>query len=135
MTIFIDTSALFAVLDRDDLNHNKANEKWIRLIENDDVLITTNYILIESFALIQNRLGLKALRVFQTDILPSLLIEWIDERMHLAGVASLFQASRKSLSLVDCISFIFMRDMNISKVFTFDKHFKQEGFKCLGLGD
>ncbi len=131
MKVFLDTSAFFAILDRDDVNHEKAKDIWINLIDSDSTLVTSNYILLESFALIQRRLGLDALHSFQDDMLPILHIEWINRGQHEAGVAALFQASKKMLSLVDCVSFIFMRSIGLKKAFTFDKHFRQEGFECL----
>ena len=133
MNVFVDTSAFFAILDIDDVNHKKAKTHWIDLIQNKSNLVSTNYILLESFALIQRRLGMKALKAFQENILPIVHIEWINETLHLSGVMSLLQASQKKLSLVDCISFIVMRYLNIETVLTHDRHFKREGFYCIGI--
>ena len=131
--VFLDTSAIFAVLDRDDLNHVSAKQQWLNLVEEEVKMVCTNYILLESFALIQNRLGFKALHVFQEDILPVIQIVWIDEKVHAAGTSALFQASKRKLSFVDCVSFIIMRSLGIRRVFTFDRDFKREGFDCLGV--
>ncbi|MDN3514931.1 MAG: PIN domain-containing protein [Candidatus Brocadia sp.] len=43
MRIFVDTSAFFALLDRDDANHKKAKEAWNKMLNPENVLITTNY--------------------------------------------------------------------------------------------
>jgi len=37
----------------------------------------------------------------------------------------------KSWSIVDCISFVVMRDMEIINALTFDRHFEQAGFHIL----
>jgi uncharacterized protein len=132
MTVLTDTSALFAVLDADDANHVRAKPKWIELISRDDTLICTNYILVESFALINRRLGWNALKAFQEYILPMIQIEWIDEKVHMAASGIYFQPFKKSISLVDCSSFVVMRKYGIDTVFAFDIHFKKEGFICLG---
>ena len=63
----------------------------------------------ESFALIQHRLGTEAVRVFQDDIVPLIGIEWIDEAVHMAGVSAILVAGKRNLSLVDCTSFIRLR--------------------------
>ena len=105
MICFIDTSALLAVLDADDRNHIKAKKQWENLVYEEATLICTNYVLIESFALIQYRLGLKAIAVFQDDIVPILTVEWIDELTHQEGVTAVLTAGRRKLSLVDCVSF------------------------------
>ncbi len=131
MTIFIDTSAILAILDADDQNYQKAKKKWEELISKEYTLVCSNYVLIETFALIQNRLGMKAVRSFQEDVVPMLTIEWVDEIIHQDGITSVLAANRRELSLVDCVNFHFMRQLGIKAVFAFDKHFKERGFECI----
>ena len=40
MMIFVDTSALFAILSADDENHLKAKEVWLDLLTRDEELVT-----------------------------------------------------------------------------------------------
>lgn len=131
MRAFVDTSAFYAVLDRSDANHNKAAEIWRGLLAKDALLITTNYIVVECFALMQNRLGRNATRVFQDDVLPLMSIHWVGENDHLLGVSAFLTASRRKLSLVDCVSFVIMRNLGLEDVFCFDEDFEREGFNCL----
>ena len=131
MRIFFDTSGLLSVLDEDDAGHTKAARSWIEILSSDEFLVTTNYIILEMFALVQNRFGMKALRLFQEDVLPALQVEWIDEAIHAAAVGILFASSRRKLSLVDCVSFETMRLLKIETAFTFDNHFKEQGFICI----
>ena len=131
MRIFIDTSAFHALLDRDDANNQKAAKAWTTLLGAEHTLVTSNYILVEAFALMQNRLGLEAVRGFQEDILPLINIEFVSPEMHRSGIAALLSASRRSLSLVDCVSFEFMRSSGIKTVFAFDNHFKEQGFTVM----
>lgn len=42
MSVFIDTSALFAVLDRDDEHHPAAAARWRELVEADEALFSSN---------------------------------------------------------------------------------------------
>ena len=131
MRVFIDTSAFYALLDRDDENHRKAKNAWIDLLKNEDTLITNNYVLVETFALIQHRLGIDAVRGLQNDILPLVNIEFVVPELHRSGVSALLSASRRNLSLVDCVSFEMMRTSEIKTVFAFDPHFKEQGFTIL----
>ena len=128
MRIFIDTSAFFALLDNDDAQHSAAKRVWKELLQEDRTLLTSNYVLVECFALIQNRLGLRAVRDFQENIMPLIQVEYVDLEMHRAGVSALLAASRRNLSLVDCVSFEVMRTLGIKAVFTFDPHFREQGF-------
>jgi predicted nucleic acid-binding protein len=129
MTVFIDTSAFFAVLDADDQMHSRARREWERLLETDTTLRTTNYVLVETSALLQSRIGMDGLRVFAADVVPALDVTWVDAGMHLSAHHSLLVASRRDLSLVDCVSFEAMRRLRIENVFCFDSHFAEQGFQ------
>lgn len=131
MSTFVDTSAFLAVLDGNEQNHAAAATTWRALVESDEPLIVTNYILVETFALTQNRLGMEAVRAFQTDVVPLLKIHWIDEAGHAAAVEALLAANRRQLSLVDCTSFEIMRRLGLKRVFAFDEHFAEQGFICV----
>ena len=131
MRVFADTSAFFAVLDADDRNHDAARQTWEELLTREAVLVCSNYVLVETLALVQNRLGIPAVRTFQEDIIPVLNVEWVDEPVHQVGIASVLAAARKELSLVDCISFEIMRRLGIKTAFTFDRYFEEQGFSCL----
>ncbi len=131
--VFVDTSALLAVLDADDSFHDQAKRVWEKLLLSESALITTNYILVESSAVIQNRLGMQAVRTFNDDIVPMMHVEWISEGAHKAALAAFIMAAKRKLSLVDCVSFEVMRDKGIFEAFAFDKHFKDQGFTCLSF--
>ena len=131
MILFIDTTAFFALLDQDDVHHRKAKAQWVDLLASENVFVTTNYILVECFALIQHRLGMEAVRAFQDDILPLVRVEWVDAETHKSGVSAFFAASRRKLSLVDCVSFETMRCLGIKAAFTFDPHFSEQGFSSI----
>jgi len=128
MRNYIDTSAFFALLDRDDANHKKAGIAWAQILNPEHILVTCNYVLVETFALLQSRLGLSAVRGFQEDILPLINIEFVTSGTHRAGISALLSASRRNLSFVDCVSFEVMRSQGIRNAFTFDPHFKEQGF-------
>ncbi|MEK7310967.1 MAG: PIN domain-containing protein [Chloroflexota bacterium] len=127
----MDTSAFLAVLDADDANHAATKATWEQLVRDGGDLVCTSYVLVESFALIQNRLGVDAVRAFHESVVPFLYIEWIDAHRHASSVAALLTAARRNLSLVDCSSFDAMRRLGITTVFTFDHHFAEQGFACI----
>jgi predicted nucleic acid-binding protein len=128
MNVFVDTSALYAVLDRDDANHSAAEKVWAVLLREKSALFTTNYVLVETAALLQHRIGVAAVRAFHEDVVPVLQVDWISEEGHRAGMEAVLAAGRKMLSLVDCMSFQSMRQMGLRQAFCFDKHFREQGF-------
>lgn len=131
MKIFVDTSALLAVLDADDKNHGAARNAWQGMILGEEKLLCTNYVLVETFALVQHRLGMEAVRTLQEDILPMIGVEWMDSQSHYSSVMALLIAARRRLSLVDCASFETMRRLGLSTVFGFDQDFKEQGFEVI----
>ncbi|MBI4042879.1 MAG: PIN domain-containing protein [Deltaproteobacteria bacterium] len=128
MRVFLDTSAFLAIIDADDDNHAAAKKKWRELILAEAEFFCNNYVLIETFALLQHRFGMTAVNRFSNDVVSFLHIHWIDEAIHQAATSALLAAARKKLSLVDCVSFETMRSLGIKTAFSFDKHFTQQGF-------
>ncbi len=131
MRIFVDTSAFYAFLDRDDKNHQRGERAWTKILEDDSTIVTSNYVFLETFALLQSRLGLGAVRGFQEDVVSILQVEFVTADIHRAGMAALLSAGRRGLSLVDCVSFELMRNLGIKIAFTFDAHFKEQGFDTI----
>ena len=128
MTVFVDTSAFYAVMDKDDRNHKTAKAVWIKSLDESVNFLCHNYILVETLALLQHRIGMDCVSAFVRDILPVVRVEWVNEEMHRAGISSLLAASRRKLSLVDCISFELIRRLGLYLVFAFDPHFQEQGF-------
>jgi len=56
MSLFADTSGLYAILDRNDANHLKAKAVWAHWLSNREALLTNNYVLLETASLLQNRI-------------------------------------------------------------------------------
>jgi predicted nucleic acid-binding protein len=131
MIVFVDTSAFYAGLDQDEINHKRAKNAWTDLLASDAKLLTSNYVLLETSALIQKRLGPAALRLFYQDVVPLLAVDWISQQRHQAGVETLLAAARRKLSLVDCISFQTMREYGSQAAFCFDPHFREQGFDTI----
>jgi len=131
MSVYVDTSAFLAFLDADDENHEAAKKVWKDLLESRETMVCNSYVLVETYALVQHRLGMTAVRAFHEDVFPVMKLEWIDDSIHWQAANALLTADRRNLSLVDCTSFTTMRYLGIKKVFTFDKHFSEQGFTCI----
>ena len=134
MKIFIDTAAFLAILNANDQFHPAARQSWQTIIESDSVLFSSNYVLLETTALLQHRFGIEAVRLFESDILPVVEVHWINELIHKQAMGALLAANRRALSLVDCTSFEIMRQFGMDTAFTFDPHFREQGFSTVPEG-
>jgi len=128
VTVFLDTSGLYAVFDQDDANHARARTAWVGWLREGAVLLTNNYVLLETAALLQHRIGAAAVRALHQEVMPLLEVDWVTVERHQAGMEAVLVAARKKLSLVDCVSFQTMRHRGVRTAFCFDAHFKEQGF-------
>jgi predicted nucleic acid-binding protein len=130
VTILVDTSALYALADRDDPNHPRAKTFWSSLPVG-EVPITHNYVMLETCALVQRRLGIDALQSIVDEIAQPISTLFVDEDLHRTAVATVLGARRRDVSLVDRVSFEVMRRLGVDSAFAFDSHFTQFGFRSL----
>ena len=128
MSTFVDTSAILTVANRDDPRYDCVDPVWRELCQSPEDLVTTSYVLLESFALMQRRVGVEAVRALHEEVVPALTVVWVDESLHAVGIEALLTAGRRHLSLVDCVSFAVMRQIGIDRAFTLDRHFADQGF-------
>ncbi len=129
--VLFDTSAIYALADRRDPNHEAAVRRLRRLQEEGGRLFLHSYILVEATALLQRRLGVEVAVRFLEDA-RSIRTHWVTGRDHLQAVEMLARKGRRDLSLVDCMSFMLMRRYGLGTAFAFDDDFRQEGFQVLG---
>ena len=127
----VDTSALYAYLDRRDESHERARDSFHALIEQDDQLVAHDYVVLEASSLVQRRLGPEAVRTLFDEILPLIVVHWVDERLHHAAVSAMLSSLNRRISLVDWTSFVLMRDEGIDSAFAFDADFVEQGFRTL----
>jgi predicted nucleic acid-binding protein len=127
VTTFVDTSALYAALDRDDDAHGVVAPVLRTLLETEE-LLTSSHVVVETAALVQRRLGAEATRDLLERLVPVLEVTWVDESLHRAGAAALLASGRRDVSLVDHVSFELMRRARVDSALTVDGHFAEAGF-------
>jgi predicted nucleic acid-binding protein len=133
VTVFVDTSALYALLDASDPEHGNAASILGQLASADESLLTHALVITESVALVHRRLGWPAVDRLVDDVLPLVTIRWVGADLHGTAMAA-FRASRSRVSLVDWTSFALMRAEGVSRAFAFDADFAAQGFTLLDGG-
>lgn len=129
--VFVDISALFALLVKSDANHLRARSAFEALRQREATLLSSSYVLIECYALLSRRVGLDAVADFRKDFAPLLDIVWVDAALHDDGLELLLDRGRESLSLVDAVSFLVARRKAVDEVFAYDPDFQREGFTAV----
>lgn len=129
MSLFVDTSALYALLVSTEREHDAVSAVFHGALEAGEPLVTTSYVLIETSALLQRRFGLEAVHDLERVVAPALRVQWVTEAMHRQAVERLLRADRRGLSLVDWVSFVVMESEGITEALALDNDFADQGFR------
>ncbi len=130
--IFVDTSALIAIGNKDDEFHGPAVALQKEFLQANYRFLTTNAIILELCnAFSQARYKPIALQIInlinkskQWDCFPV-------DRLMAQGLERFQKRLDKDWSLVDCISMIVAENNGVIDIFTTDHHFEQGGFRIL----
>jgi predicted nucleic acid-binding protein len=127
-----DSSAVLALVDADDADHDRAVSVANRIATEQRPSVITNYIEVEAHALLLRKLGRVIAREWLLRAgLPVLRALPQEEERAKAILAS---HTDKDWSLCDTISFAVMESRRLRTAFTFDRHFRQYGrFEIVGL--
>jgi predicted nucleic acid-binding protein len=128
---FVDTSAILALLVKNDGAHDRARATFDRLRARNVALLTTSYVLVELYALAARRLGRDAVKTIRSHFAPLLDVVWVDGELHERALDLLLERTHAGFSLVDAASLLTIRDRRIEDVFAYDRHFEAEGFSLL----
>lgn len=131
MSVFVDTSALYALLVRTEEGHSEISTAFASLLDLNRRLVTSNYVMVETAALLQRRFGLAAVHDLQSRIVPLLTIRWIGEVQHRRAMERLLRTDRRRLSLVDCSSFVIMDADGIAEALALDRDFEAAGYRVV----
>jgi predicted nucleic acid-binding protein len=132
VTTLVDTSALYALLDEDDRNHERA-ARWLTGPGSDaeERLVTHNYVVVEAAAVVQRRLGRGALGRLLMGLVAGLQVTYVDESLHRSATVALLASGRRRVSMVDWVSFEVMNQERIEQAFAFDRDFASQGFRTV----
>ena len=129
--VFIDTSFFKALIDPQDKFYNQALQIMKRLRKDDALLITSNYILDESFTLLRVKRNLELAKLLRAYLIKSTAaikiarVTVADE----AGAWEWFLKDWSDLSFTDCVSFALMKRLEVTRVAAFDNDFQRAGFQ------
>ena len=126
---FVDTSAIFALVDRSDPAHGSTVEAFERFTPGS--LVTHRYVVLEVAALARRRLGTGGIARIFDELLPTIDVAAVDDATHAAALATFRASDGAGPSLVDRTSFEFMRARGIDTAFAVDRDFRIAGFNVI----
>jgi predicted nucleic acid-binding protein len=132
-SVFVDTSAFYAIADQADNSHTQARAIQQRLTTDRTPLLTSNLIVAESYSLFLSRGGIKPALAFLSGLEQgSMVVIRVTVADETRARAIVRQYDDKDFSLVDATSFAIMERLGLEDAFTFDRHFVQYGFRMVG---
>src|SRR5208283_2284335 len=128
--VFVDTSALVALFDRKDANHQQAKAVLGKIKTDRTRMLITDYIFDECITTVLSVAGHQTAVAVGEFIMSSKIIEmiWLDMAAKLKAWDFFKKHSDKIFSFTDCTSFVLMKELRVDKYFSFDSDFKQAGF-------
>ena len=131
--VFVDTSGLYALVEKRDAHHNLAKVAVESLLRSMRRLVVTDYVVTEAVNLANARSGTRvATRVLDlVEQSAGIRIEWIGQSHFDATKAFFRKHSDHAYSFTDCTSFVVMRELRLQQALTTDRHFLEAGFEAL----
>lgn len=127
--VLIDSGAIYALLCRQDKNHRAAVEALRQLQTQKLLPVLTNYILAETHALLHERLGPDAARLWlRQNVWPVESADEVDER---EALEILLTGRGGDCTFIDAVSFAMMERLKIDTALTFDDNFNRYGFQTI----
>ncbi len=129
-SIFMDTSAWIALFSAKDQNHNRAQVIFKRIQSAGWAMFTSDYVIDETITFMVKKSGYAAAVRVGDALLNSQLVKILfltSEQFYNAWL-DFKKYDDKDFSFTDIMSFRLMKELGMTKAFTFDKHFQQVGF-------
>ncbi|HEV8714927.1 MAG TPA: PIN domain-containing protein [Candidatus Binatia bacterium] len=123
--VFVDTGAFYAVLNRTDQHHREAARPFEQAVTEAWRLLTSNFIVAETHALVLTRLGRDLAADWLRDV-PAAVIR-VTEQDEAKAKQIIFGYRDKEFSYCDATSFAVMERLRLRQVMAFDPHFAQYG--------
>jgi predicted nucleic acid-binding protein len=129
VTLFVDSSGILALVDRDDPAHLGAVAAFQR--GRREPLVTHAYVIVETLAVARRRYGPAVAADLIDRVIPALDVTPVDADLHSGALVAFRENIESSVSLVDRTSFAFMRREGIGRAIALDADFRTAGFETL----
>jgi len=130
LKVFLDTGAFLALADEDDQYHSVAKPIYADLLLSRPQLLTSNFVLSETYTLIRSKVSHRAAVEFmKTFDQTGIKVLRVSEAIEASAKGIFVRHDDKDFSFVDCASFALTDHHRLDHAFAFDSHFDQYRFK------
>jgi len=130
LKVFLDTGAFLALADEDDQYHSVAKPIYADLLLSRPQLLTSNFVLSETYTLIRSKVCHRAAVEFmKTFDQTGIKVLRVNEAIEASAKGIFVRHDDKDFSFVDCTSFALIDHHRLDHAFAFDSHFHQYRFK------
>jgi hypothetical protein len=131
--VFLDTAYAIALSNAKDQFHQKALQLAKQLRTEKTKLVTTRAVLLEiGNALSGQRFRAGAVQLLDAlEVDPNVGIVSLTDGLYMQALTLYRTRPDKEWGLVDCLSFVVMRERKLSSALTTDLHFQQAGYRVL----
>jgi predicted nucleic acid-binding protein len=134
MLVFVDTSAWVALgLRKDKASHARATSFLAKLKEEGAVMVTSDYVLDETFTVLMSRkVELDRIVLFKKTLetnvqAGTLRLVNVDDDIFKHAWAEFRRYYKHAVSFTDCTSYLIAKRIQADCIFSFDEHFRMMG--------
>ena len=131
--VFVDSSAFYALADRQDASHRPAMQRWEALVKAKQPLVSSLAVAAETATLIRRWIGFDAAQAWLDQLDRARLVRAVElvflaEREYALARDLYHRLAQPKLSFTDALSFSVMTLRGIKTCFGFDEDFLIAGF-------
>jgi len=128
-SVFVNTSGWLALYNPNDPNHEVATDLWEDLREQPVRLVTTDYVLDQTFTALKVFGSLQTAQAFNELVKNSMLIRlfMVDSVIFDRAWYVFVEDEQSHWTFTDCVNYAVVQYLGVSEVFTFDPGFSAPG--------
>lgn len=128
--IFIDADAFVAIINFQDSNHKKAIKLICHIKKKNLKVLTSSFAVGEAITVISQKIGQKKAIAFGRKIYQGEIGILGPERVQQIKALEKFARQKsKNARFTDFVNMVLMDELEIKRIFSFDKHYPKSGYK------
>ena len=130
MRVLLDSDALLALYVADDLHNQRAKKTLQNLLRKKGELFVTNLVLQQTVTVISYRLGQKqALDFLKRFNQVDFQQVFVNKNLTAKSWQVFSKQTKKGTSFIDCTNMVVFKELNMDKIFSFDRFYSRIGLK------